>query len=206
MPRPKTPPPDNRRCKHKWKSGPRKGERCSISKLKGDDYCQAHSPSYRKQQQKNRSKGGKNAHKPLRVVDPASAKLAFKKSLDVIGALEDVFDEVRKGVLDHRVGQTLGMLGATMLKGLQYKESDDQDARIASLEKLLERMKRHAANTNGQAAKAGQAGASPAPQRVGDDTEEDVPGWLPDDEVGGDDSGPLAGEDAADPLWGPDID
>lgn len=203
---PKTPPPNNKRCTEKTKNG--KGARCINARIPGDDKCFAHSPKVARQRAAARKKGGKNAHKPMQAVDKAAARLAFAKSMDVIAALEDVFDKVSKGEIDYRIGQTLGMLGSTMLKGLQYKESDDQDARIAELAKRLEEVKRTQvhANKNGQVEGAGQDRAVPPQNRGREDPGEDTPGWLPDDEAGGDGSGPLAGEDAAEPLWNADAD
>ncbi len=204
MPRPKQPPPDKKRCTHAMKNG----KRCERARLPGEDKCFSHSAKAAARRKAAQRKGGKNAHKPIATIPPEAVKLAFKRSMDVVDALEEVFDEVRKGIVDYRIGQTLAVLAATMLKALQYKESVDLDDQIAALGKQLEDMKRsgNAGRVNGQAQKARKADAVGSGDGVPGDTDEDTPGWLPDDEAGGDGSGPLAGEDAADPLWGTDAD
>ncbi len=202
MPRPKKPPPNNKRCTDKTKAG----TRCPNVRLTGDDKCYAHSPKAAKARREARKKGGKNAHKPIAAIPPEAVRLAFKRSMDVVDALEEVFDEVRKGIVDYRIGQTLAILASTMLKALQYKESDDQDARIADLAHRLEEMKKHATNKNGEAKGAGQDRAVHSKDQGRGGAGEDTPGWLPDDEVGRDDSRSVAGEDAAEPLWDADAD
>ncbi len=121
---------------------------CKATALPGSDYCFFHSPERAAERQQARSKGGKSRSKPavLPMTTPAT-DVSLGTVADVATALAATFNDVRKGQLDPKTGNCLGLLAGQLLKALQESELAEEMAKqaeeMAALRSEIAEMRRH---------------------------------------------------------------
>jgi hypothetical protein len=115
---------------------------------------------------------------------------------DVVKALATTFNDVRKGQLDPKTGNCLGLLAGQLLRAMQEGELA---AELEALRQEMEALK----NERGHAAAAGSE-APPASSAAEGSTDaaggEHPAGSGADDDSGGTDAGPVASEALAEEV------
>jgi hypothetical protein len=108
-------------------------ERCRAKARPGGSLCWCHDPALADQRARARSAGGRAATR--RVVLPADAgDVPLRTVNDVVTLLARSINEVRRGALDMKVGNTVGYLASVLLRALT---DGDLEARLCALEKQL---------------------------------------------------------------------
>jgi hypothetical protein len=117
------------------------GSRCRAKGRPGSGLCFAHDPALQKKRDAARKAGGKSRAARTVVLPPDTPDLELKTLADVAGCLAATINQVRKGLLDVRVGNAVGYLCATLAKVL---EGSDLERRLLELEaRDAERQQKH---------------------------------------------------------------
>lgn len=104
----------------------RDGAPCRAPALPGRAHCFAHDPARQEAQRAARSKGGRGKATAARA-----GKLVPATLRPVLDGLLDVFDEVKAGNLDPKVGTALGSIAAAIVRVFQ---SGALEERLQALE------------------------------------------------------------------------
>jgi hypothetical protein len=122
-----------RHCEHVSPTG----KPCGGYALHGGKYCWAHDEANKKKARAASRKGGKARCRPRAVLPFNADNVQFKCFSDIVNALADTFNRVRKGELDYRIGNCLGTLAGQIVKAMQAKELEEMAERLAELEERL---------------------------------------------------------------------
>jgi hypothetical protein len=120
------------------------GSRCRAGALPGKPFCVFHDPSLSDRRAEGRRKGGENRRAPVLPADSPDHSLT--SVADVVALLGQTINQVRRGELDPRVGNTVGYLGSVLLRALDMGELE---RRLAALE---DRLATRPTRTNGRVA------------------------------------------------------
>lgn len=167
------------------------GQPCRGTPLPGKDCCLFHDPDRARDVRAARKRGGLARSKPRAVKPPDTADLHLECVGDVVAALGDVFNDVRKGSIDPKVGSCLATVAGHLLKAMQASELEDLAAELVQLKAMV-------AEHANQAAAIGGTGPAPLPadDASGEQSADQATGGPGDDlDGGGDSAGPLAGPD-----------
>jgi len=104
------------------------GERCQSKTVDGSDYCFFHSDS--EKLRKATSKGGRQGKR--NVVEESN--LTLRSVDDVTLLLEATINEVRAGLLDRAIGNTVGYLAGILIKTFEMR---DFEKRLEKIEDAL---------------------------------------------------------------------
>jgi hypothetical protein len=165
-------------------------------------FCWFHDPDREQERAEARRKGGgRRRQQAMRtVLSIASTEdVPLADVADVVRALAETFKQVRKGQLDPKTGNCLGLLAGQLLKALQEGEvSAEMEAQSIEMKRLrceieeVRRERRHAKNA--APATANGAGSHASSHGEQSHTGRDQGGWRGDPETGGDDGGFLAAD------------
>jgi len=106
------------------------GAACSGT-ARADGYCFAHSPELAERRAAGRRAGGKERSRKAVVLPAGTADLALQTVADVVKMLATTINEVRRGQLDAKVGNCLGVLAGVLLRALA---GDEVERRLLALE------------------------------------------------------------------------
>jgi hypothetical protein len=120
------------RCQHVKADG----ERCRAAALAGKALCFAHDPDSAGRRREARSAGGRARLKPRTVLPPNTPDVPLKSVADVLAAVEQLFNQVRTGRVDSKVGNCLAVIAGLQLKAIV---GEDIERRLAALEQQAER-------------------------------------------------------------------
>jgi hypothetical protein len=118
------------------KASKRAGSRCEAAALDGSDYCFFHDPSRAAERREAQALGGQRNR--MKTLDAAIPDVKFESTAEVVALLSDTINQVRKGDIDPRIGNTVGYLANLLIKAL---EQNELETRIDKLETLLENQK-----------------------------------------------------------------
>lgn len=118
------------------KASKRAGSGCEAAALEGSDFCFFHDPSKAAERREAQALGGQRNR--MKTLDPAIPDVKFESSAQVVALLSDTINQVRKGNIDPRIGNTVGYLANLLIKAL---EQNELETRIDRLEESLESRK-----------------------------------------------------------------
>jgi hypothetical protein len=125
---------DSERCEVICKKD---GKRCRAPAMMGKKTCVFHSPGQEKQAREARSRGGKNAHVPRIIPTTATPEVQLETLQDVSRLLATTINEVRRGLLDVRVGNCVAALATCLAKTLQDAEESEIAVQLEELKRLV---------------------------------------------------------------------
>src|SRR5260370_27479740 len=102
------------------KASTRGGSRCEAAALEGSDFCFFDDPSRAAERREAQALGGQRNR--MKTLDPAIPDVKFESSAQVVALLSDTINQVRKGDIDPRIGNTVGYLANLLLKALEQNE------------------------------------------------------------------------------------
>src|SRR5262245_25317845 len=118
------------KCTHTKPSG----ERCQAQALPGKPSCVFHDPSSATSRAAGRRRGGKARSRPAAVLPMTTPDAPLATEADLVAFLGQTINQVRRGELDARIGNCLGLLCGQMLRAMQ---GSDLAARVEMLEAVL---------------------------------------------------------------------
>ena len=111
------------------------GERCNAGAMQGSDYCYNHSPDLAAERKRNASKGGKRGGRGR-----LSAELARLQK-----RLEELAEQVLRGEVERSLAHTTGVLlnhaRGCIKDGLDARDKEEFEERLAELERSMEAAK-----------------------------------------------------------------
>jgi hypothetical protein len=120
-----------RPCKSKRKDG----SPCRGTALAGGDFCVFHSPKHAARRAEGRRRGGRSRCKPAATLPPDSPDLPLRTAADIVALLELTINQVRKGTVDTRIANCVGLLAGQLLRAI---EGGELEKRMAELEARLD--------------------------------------------------------------------
>jgi hypothetical protein len=120
--------------KHACEAVKSDGSRCQAAALPGSEFCFFHDPSKAAERREAHAAGGRQNR--MRTLDRAASDVKIEDSGDVIALLSETINQVRKGLIDPRVANSVGYLANIAIRVFAQ---DEMENRIAKLEQLLER-------------------------------------------------------------------
>jgi hypothetical protein len=119
-----------RRCKAMKESG----EECRTSALPQSGFCYFHDPAKAVERREAQALGGRQNR--IRALDAATPDVKVEDCGDVVALISETINQVRKGVIDPRVANSVGYLANVLINAF---ERDELETRIEKLEALFER-------------------------------------------------------------------
>ena len=112
------------------------GEQCRGRAITKSEFCFFHDPSRAKQRHEAQRKGGLNRANPAKVTAlPSNTSDAVLSTADdVCRLLSETINQVRKGVLDVRIANSVGYLAGVILKA---RSQGDLEERIVEIEEHI---------------------------------------------------------------------
>jgi hypothetical protein len=103
-------------CKHVKQDGT-----SCAAKAMPSGYCWFHDPAIKEQRDAARQRGAKQTKRRCSkiVLPPATADLPLSNVEEVVTALGITFNQVRKGEMDARTANCLGLLAGTLLRAFR---------------------------------------------------------------------------------------
>ena len=114
------------------KARKRDESRCQAAALPGSDFCFFHDPSQAVARREAQALGGRQNR--MKTLDPDAPDVKLKDGRDVVALLSETINQVRKGVIDPRVANTIGYLANIQIKAM---EQGKLESRIETLESLV---------------------------------------------------------------------
>jgi hypothetical protein len=109
------------------------GLRCQAAALLDSNFCFFHDPSKVAERREAHSAGGRQNR--MKTLDAGASDVKIKDSGDVVALLSDTINQVRKGLIDPRIANSVGYLANITVRVFAQEELEN---RIARLEKVLE--------------------------------------------------------------------
>jgi hypothetical protein len=101
-------------------------------------YCFAHDPDLARRRAEGRRKGGRERSRKAAVLPPDAEDLPLRSLQDVAAMLAATVNQVRRGELDSKVGNTLAVLAGQLMKAI---EGGDLEPRLEAIEAELAKQK-----------------------------------------------------------------
>jgi hypothetical protein len=114
------------KCEHKKLNG----QRCKANALRNERFCFFHAPAKTRERQQAQSAGGSSRSQKMTVLPPGTEERCLLSPTDVCHLLGDTINQVRCGLMDPRIANTVGYLAGTLLRGLEHGQLDDRLTRI----------------------------------------------------------------------------
>jgi hypothetical protein len=119
-----------RRCNAKTADG----KVCNSSALLGSVFCFFHDPTKSAERREAQALGGRQNR--TRVLGLTEPQVTLRDCGDVVALVSETINQVRMGVIDPRVANSVGYLANVLIKAF---ERDELETRIEKLEALFER-------------------------------------------------------------------
>lgn len=110
------------------------GEDCQTAALPKSAFCYFHDPAKAIERREAQALGGRQNR--IRALDTTAPDVKVEDCSDVVALVSETINQVRKGVIDPRVANSVGYLANVLIKAF---ERDELETRIEKLEALLER-------------------------------------------------------------------
>jgi hypothetical protein len=111
------------------------GSPCRAQALPGKSFCTFHDPATAARRRAGRRAGGRARLRKAVVLPPDTPDAPLATTADVAGFLALTVNQTRRGELDAKVANCLGLLCGTLLRALESSELvKDLEARLAALE------------------------------------------------------------------------
>jgi hypothetical protein len=110
------------------------GSRCRAAALPDSDFCFFHDPSKAAERREAHAAGGRQNR--MKTLDTDVPDVEIKDCKDVVALLSETINQVRKGLIDPRVANSVGYLANQVVRVLAQDELAD---RIERLEQLVTR-------------------------------------------------------------------
>jgi hypothetical protein len=107
---------------------------CQASALPGADFCFFHDPAKAEERRESQALGGRQNR--IKTLGATGSDVKVEDCGDVVALLSQTINQVRKGMIDPRVANSVGYLANVLIKAF---EQDELETRIERLEALLER-------------------------------------------------------------------
>jgi hypothetical protein len=114
------------------KATTRDGSRCHAAALPGSDFCFFHDPSRAAERREAQALGGRQNR--MKVLGAAAPDVKVEGCQDVVALMSETINQVRKGLIDPRVANTVGYLANVLIRAVQQGELE---TRMAELEALV---------------------------------------------------------------------
>lgn len=114
------------------------GSPCRAQALPGKAVCVFHDPDGAERRAEARRRGGHTRNRPPATLPADAPDMALATVADIVGAVASVFNQVRKGILDAKVGNCLSGLLGVQLRALA---GEALEQRVAALERAAEARK-----------------------------------------------------------------
>ena len=108
------------------------GSDCQAVALPGSEYCFFHDPEKAERRREAQSLGGRHNH--MKTLDEDAPDVNIKDCQDTVPLLSDTINQVRKGQIDPRVGNTVGYLANVIIKAV---EQSDTEKRLEEIEAIV---------------------------------------------------------------------
>jgi len=133
------------------------GLQCQAAALADSGYCFFHDPSKAAERHEAHSAGGRQNR--MKTLDPVAPDVIIQNCGDVVALLSETINQVRKGLIDPRVANSVGYLANQLVAVLAHRELD----RLERLEQMLGRQSnvpefKLTGGTNGKAANSQASG------------------------------------------------
>src|SRR4051794_14980131 len=102
------------------------GTRCRAKPRPGQDKCTFHDPDLAEQRAEGRRRGGVTRCRPAATLPPDTPDLPLRTVADVVDALAETINQVRRGQLDARVGNCLGVLAGVLLRAMEGSDLEQR--------------------------------------------------------------------------------
>jgi hypothetical protein len=113
------------------------GTPCRGKARPGSGFCVFHDPAVAAKRAEGRKAGGRKRSRPAAVLPTDAADVPLTCVRDVVTLLGDTVNRVRKGELDAKVGNCLGVLSGVLLRALEEGDLAEQIRELrASIESL----------------------------------------------------------------------
>jgi hypothetical protein len=108
------------------------GGACGARRIAGSRFCFFHDPASAEQRKRARRCGGQRNR--AATLPPTTPDVRLDDGQDVARLLAQTINQMRRGEIDPRIGNSIGYLAGLMLKGL---ERGELEKRLAALEMAL---------------------------------------------------------------------
>jgi hypothetical protein len=108
------------------------GSRCEVNALADSEFCFFHDPSRAAERRSAQSLGGHGNR--MKTLDPGTPDVKLQNSRDTVALLSQTINQVLKGIIDPRVGNSVGYLANILLRAF---EENELWTRMAKLEALF---------------------------------------------------------------------
>ncbi|MCJ7459876.1 MAG: Mcm10/DnaG-type zinc finger protein [candidate division Zixibacteria bacterium] len=105
------------------------GESCQAPVIEGSEYCFFHHPGKVVERLEAASRGGKSR---VKVLDQSDIKI--KSLTDVVRLLEQTVNQVRTGLIDVRISNSIGLLSNVLVRAM---EQEILERKLDMLEKQI---------------------------------------------------------------------
>jgi hypothetical protein len=110
------------------------GTSCNSPALPGSNFCFFHDPAKAAERREAQALGGRQNR--IKTLDTTAPDVKVEDCGDVVALISETINQVRKGMIDPRVANSVGYLANVLIKAF---EQDELETRIGRLEALLER-------------------------------------------------------------------
>jgi hypothetical protein len=111
------------------------GTPCRAKALPNRDKCFFHAEETASVRDEGRRLGGLTRSRPAATLPPDTPECPLETVHDVCRAVSATFNQVRRGEIDSRVGNSLGLLAGLLLRAM---EATDLEKRLTALEARLD--------------------------------------------------------------------
>jgi hypothetical protein len=105
--------------------------KCQAAATAKSEFCYFHDPSYAEKRRQAQAQGGRQNR--MKTLEDSAPDVTVKDSGDVITLILETINQVRKGQIDPRVANCVGVLVNILIKAV---EQDKFEIRIKQLEAL----------------------------------------------------------------------
>jgi hypothetical protein len=108
------------------------GSACQSVALPGSEFCFFHDPAKAEKRREAQALGGR--HNQIKTLANDAPEVKIETCKDVVSLLAETINQVRKGEIDPRIGNTVGYLANVFIKAV---EQGELEKRIEALESAL---------------------------------------------------------------------
>lgn len=106
------------------------GKQCRANAQLGKNVCVFHDPTRVEDGRRARREGGISRSRTVVVLPPQTPNVPLRNQADIAAFLAETINQVRRGELDARTGNTLGFLANTLSRVLDQGDTEERLARI----------------------------------------------------------------------------
>lgn len=105
------------------------GSQCQAATIDHSSFCFFHDPSYAEERRRAQSSGGRNG--VAKTLPASTADMDIRSMEGVTALLCETINQVRRGDVDPRIGNSIGYLANILMKSIEQGEMEE---RLRSLE------------------------------------------------------------------------